>query len=210
MGDEAATGSAGTSDAGRHHEGRDRIGSPLQTRAEFLKNWRWDSVIGINRGTCERSRAQHGINSETGVACAKDWEEIQRQTLSLAELLDQLRQFHKRAPFLFFNGNTFATIGRELAFALFSDLPPVRKREASSAIAHYVAGVLDREAMTAIVESLCEAADWKAGDRIKTMRGATHGVIMKVLADGRVMWRPDGSESELIGLPESLVREKRA
>ena len=208
MRDEIATGSAGASEGGRHQEGRDGISSPLQTRAEFLKNWSWDSVISINQGTCERSRAQHGINSETGVACAKEWEGIRRKTLTLAELLDQLRLFHKRAPFLFFNGNTFATIGRELAFALFSDLPPVRKRETSSAIAHYIAGVLDREAMVAIVESLCETADWKAGDRIKTMRGTTHGLIVKILEDGRIVWKPDGSESELIGLPESLVREK--
>jgi hypothetical protein len=65
--------------------------------------------------------------------------------LTLAETLDFLFRCHRRAPFLFFNGNTFATIGRELALALFSDLPPSRKREVSSAIAHYIAGVLDRK-----------------------------------------------------------------
>jgi hypothetical protein len=64
--------------------------------------------------------------------------------------------------------------------------------------------------MVEIVESLCESADWKPGDRIKTLRGTTHGVIVKVLKDGRVVWRPNGSESELIALPESLVREKPA
>jgi len=208
MADEIATGSAGASDSGGHQKSRDQISSPLQARAQFLKNWDWQSVISINRGTCERSRAQHGINSETGIACAEEWETIRCKTLTLAEVLDQLQIFHKRAPFLFFNGNTFATIGRELAFALFSDLPPVRKRETSSAIAHYIAGVLDRDSMVQIVESLCETADWKPGDRIKTMRGATHGVIVNVLEDGRVVWKPDSSESQLIGLPESLVREK--
>jgi len=34
--------------------------------------------------------------------------------MTLAAAFDTLRKFHKRAPFLFFNGNTFATIGREL------------------------------------------------------------------------------------------------
>jgi hypothetical protein len=56
-------------------------------------------------GTCQRSRAQHGTNSETGVACAKGWQNLQDKTLTLAEALDQLRLFHKRAPSLFFNGN---------------------------------------------------------------------------------------------------------
>jgi hypothetical protein len=78
-----------------------------------------------------------------------------------------------------------------------------------SAVAHYVAGVLDRESMVEIVESLCETADWKPGDRVKTLRGSTRGVIVRSLADGRVVWRPDGTQSELMALPESLLRERR-
>ena len=93
------------------------------------------------------------------------------------------------APFLFFNSNTFADIARE----------------ATSAIAHY--GVLDRESMVAIVESLCEVADWKPGERVQTFRGSTRGVIVRLLDNGRVVWRPDGTQSELMALPESLLRE---
>jgi hypothetical protein len=110
---------------------------------------------------------------------------------------------------LFFNGNTFATIGRELVLAIFSDLPPVRKREASSAVAHYIAGVLDRESMVGIVESLCEAAEFQPGDRVKTLRGSTHGKILRLLDDGRVVWQPDGSQNELTTLPESLARDQK-
>jgi hypothetical protein len=78
-----------------------------------------------------------------------------------------------------------------------------------SAVAHYIAGVLPWEAMVEIVESLAESADWRAGDRVKTLRGSTHGVILRLLGDGRVAWRPDGTQSELIALPESLARERR-
>ena len=118
-----------------------------------------------------------------------------------------MRGLHRRAPFLFFNGNTFATIGRELAVVLFSDLGPGRRREIMSAVGHYIAGVLDREAMVAIVESLSEAASFQAGDRVKTLRGTTRGRIVRLLEDGRVVWQPDGSATELVGLPESLARE---
>jgi hypothetical protein len=103
------------------------------------------------------------------------------------------------------NGNTFATIGRELSFALFSDLVPGRKRELGSAVAHYIAGVLDREAMVDAVETLSQSADLKAGDRVKTLRG----VIVRLLDDGRVVWRPDGTQSELSALPESLLPENK-
>jgi hypothetical protein len=103
--------------------------------------------------------------------------------------------------------NTFASIGRELSFALFSDLVPGRKREVGSAVAHYIAGVLDREAMVQIIETLSQAADFKPGDRVKTLRGSLHGVIVGILEDGRIVWQPDGTDSELTGLPESLILE---
>jgi hypothetical protein len=207
MSDETENRSAGTPDGGRPASGGDGFGSPLQTRAAFLKNWDWLVVVSINRGTCERSRAQHGLNPETSGACAAGWEKLRFEALTLAETLDRLRAFHRRAPFLFFNGNTFATIGRELALALFSDLPPGRKREVSSIIGHYIAGVLDRENMTTIIEGLCETVEFKPGDRVKTMRGSMSGTILRVLEDGRVVWRAD-SGAELTGLPESLMREK--
>src|SRR5688572_26793089 len=121
MADETATGSAGAPDRGRHPQSRGGISAPLQTRAAFIKNWSWQSVVSINRGTCERGRAQHGVNSETSGTCAESWESQRQIELTLLETIDFLKSFHRRSPFLFFNGNTFASIGRELSFALFSD-----------------------------------------------------------------------------------------
>ena len=89
--------------------------------------------------------------------------------------------------------------------ALFSSLPAVRQREISSAIAHYIAGVLDREAMVEIVESLCATAELKPGDAVKTLRGSTRGKILRLSEDGRVVWQPAGSRSELVALPETLL-----
>lgn len=76
-----------------------------------------------------------------------------------------------------------------------------------SAVAHYIAGVLPWDAMVEIVESLSRTSELKPGMRVKTLRGSTHGVIVRVLEDGRVIWHPDGTESELTGLPESLLPE---
>ena len=92
---------------------------------------------------------------------------------------------------------------------MFSDLAPGRTREVGSAVAHYIAGVLDREAMVEIVESLSDIVAWKPGDRVKTLRGSLHGVIVRTLKDGRAVWKPDGTESELTALPESLCSETK-
>lgn len=116
-----------------------------------------------------------------------------------------MRAYHRRAPFLFFNGNTFADIARGLAALIFRELPAVRLKQVTSAVAHYVAGVLDREAMIAIIEGLCQSAALGVGDRVKTLRGSMRGVITRVLEDGRVAVRAVGSGSELLCLPESLL-----
>jgi hypothetical protein len=76
-----------------------------------------------------------------------------------------------------------------------------------SAVAHYIAGALPWEAMVGIVESLAQSADWKTGDRAKTLRGSLRGVIIIVLQDGRVVWKPAGAAGGLTALPESLCRD---
>jgi hypothetical protein len=209
MADETANRSVGTSDSGGHSQGSRGEPAPLQSRAYFLKNWGWASVAEINSGLCERGRAQRGINSETHEAVKEEWERRRASELSLLETFQFLKSCHRRAPFLFFNGNTFAEIGRALATALFADLKFQRRKEASSAIAHFITGVLDEEMMLAMMESLFETASFQPGDRVKTLRGSTHGIIKQILDDGRVVWQPEGTKSELIALPESLVPEKK-
>jgi flavin-dependent dehydrogenase len=92
-----------------------------------------------------------------------------------------------------------------MVLALFSDLPPGRKRELGSAVGHYIAGVLDRAAMVQIIEALSRAADLLAGTRVRTLRGSVRGVITRVLEDGRVAVRADGAAGEMISLPENLM-----
>jgi hypothetical protein len=83
----------------------------------------------------------------------------------------------------------------------------LRRREVTSAVAHYIAGVLERDDMTAIVESLSQSAAFQPGDKVKTLRGSTRGVVKRVLGDGRLAWLPENAQSELIASPESLVRD---
>ncbi len=205
MADETATRPAGAPDGPGHPGTGQGQPAPLQSRAKFLQNWDWASVTQIHDGLCERGRAERGLNSETHAAVTEEWEKRRASELTLLETFQFLRSCHRRAPFLFFNGNTFAEIGRALANALFSDLPLRRRKEASSAAAHFITGTLDQELMISVIDALSQSADLKVGDRVKSLRGSTRGVIVRVLEDGRVVWRPNGTEGELTGLPESLL-----
>jgi len=183
MADETPARPSGTPDDGGHRRSGAGEQSPLQARAAFFKNWNWQSVTDLNRRLCARGGAQYGVNSESGSAAGASWEAGRGVERTLAEALEELRAYHRRAPFLFFKGNTFADIARALAALLFRELPAVSLKELTSAVAHYVAGVLDREAMVEIVEGLSQSASFQAGDRVKTRRGSLRGVVTRVLED---------------------------
>ena len=208
MSDETAIGFAGAPDRPGHSGGGAGEQSPLQARAAFLKNRSWELVVGLNRGACARGGAQHGFNRETQATCRREWEEKQSLVLSLDQTLEFLRHCHRRAPFLFFNGNTFADVGRQISAAIFAELPTARRREVISAVAHFIAGVLDHDSMARVINELSEAFDFQSGDEVQTLRGSMSGKIVRVLDDGRVVWRAD-SGAELTALPESLIRRKK-
>jgi hypothetical protein len=209
MTDEAAHRSGDESHAQDGAAGGAGEPASLQGRAPFLSNWNWQSVVGINERLCRGGRAQHGQNSETHARCEEEWREGCGKERALLETLDWLRSFHRKAPFLFFNGNTFAEIARTLTDALFAEFPRGRRREAASLAAHYVAGVLDREPVLEGISSLAESAEFKPGDRVKTLKGSLCGTVREVLPDGRIAWQPDANKTELIALPESLLRLKK-
>jgi len=208
MSDETPLRSGRQSDARHGVAGSAGEPASLQGRASFLKNWDWVAVARINERLCGSGRAQHGKNSETHAACEEEWREGVQNKRTLLETLGWLRSFHRKAPFLFFNGNTFAEIARILTDSLFVEFPHSRRREAASLAAHYVAGVLDHESVVPALASLAEAADFKPGDRIQTLRGSMTGTVVRVLADGRIKWKAD-SGAELVALPESLVKQKK-
>jgi hypothetical protein len=209
MADETSLRPGDESDAKDGARGSTGEPASLQGRAPFLKNWDWQSVVRINERLCRGGGAQHGQNSETHAGCQGEWVQGHSKARSLLETLDWLRSFHRKAPFLFFNGNTFAEIARTFTDALFAEFPRGRRREAASLAAHYVAGVLDREPLTGGIVALADIANFKPGDRVQSLKGSLHGVVRKILPDGRIAWRPDDQGAELTALPESLLREKR-
>jgi hypothetical protein len=62
--------------------------------------------------------------------------------------------------------------------------------------------------MSRVINELSEAFDFQSGDEVQTLRGSMSGKIVRVLDDGRVVWRAD-SGAELTALPESLIRRKK-
>lgn len=180
-------------------------GRALHVRGRFLQPQTWEMVVDLNRSTCLRARGQHGFNRETHDAVSACWQDRREEESSMEDAIEFLRWCHHRMPFLFHNSETFAEMGRQMMAALFAGISGARRKIALAAVADYIAGHLEREGMIEIVEGSWAAAELRPGERVKSLRGSLTGIVLARCEDGRVVWRPDGTASDLISQPESLL-----
>jgi hypothetical protein len=106
----------------------------------WLKDWPWETVVAINAGLCQEKKALHKPTSDGYAAAKQLWESACLNELTLRQTLEICRQCHKLAPFCFYNGNTFAAIGRTIIQGVVRELPPLRAQIIRSAVGHYIAG----------------------------------------------------------------------
>ncbi len=172
MADEIPSRSGGETDGGNAPGERESARSALQVRAAFLQNWDWELVNSLNRAACERGRSEHGHNPEAYERVRHAWEDLRSRELTFKQLLEFLRACHWDTPFFYFNGNTFAELARRATDALLAEFPLACRREAASLAAHYVAGVLNEEALVLGLQALTEPAELQPGDRVKSLQGS--------------------------------------
>jgi len=133
-----------------------------------------------------------------------------KKSLTFLEVIEHLQKFHRRAPFLFFNGNTFAELGRGLSHALFADVMAIRKKQLASLVAHFIAGVpeVDKKALQTGLEELSRIEDLSAGDRVTTLKKTLSGTISRINGDGSIVWKCDQTGAFITGSPQSLLAQR--
>lgn len=115
-----------------------------------------------------------------------------------------MRSCHREQPFLQFNGNVFAELGRRLLDALFADVSPHRRREITSAVAHYIAGVLEEGPMVSIVEGMAQRFAFQVGDAVRSLRGTFQGTVVAI--EGDVVQLKTASGSIVRSAANSLIK----
>ena len=120
---------------------------------KWLKDWPWETVVTINAGLCNQKNALHKPTTDGYEAARSLWEESRSIELSLRAALEICRRCHKLSPFCFYNGNTFAAIGRIMVQGLMRKMPPVKAHAFRSVVGHYIAGTAgDEELEKALAE----------------------------------------------------------
>jgi len=123
-------------------------------KRQWLKNWPWETVVTINAGLCQEKKALHKPTSDGYEPAKRLWGKTRGRELTLRETVDLCRRCHKLAPFCFYNGNTFAAIGRTLIQDILRKMPPLKAQSIRSVVGHYIAGTVGEDEIAKTLESL--------------------------------------------------------
>ena len=113
----------------------------------WLKDWPWSTVTAINSALCKEKKALHKATSEGHEPARKLWEDSRAIKIPLRQALEICRQCHKLSPFCFYNGNTFAAIGRTMVQHILRKMPPVEAHAFRSVVGHFIAGTAGDETL---------------------------------------------------------------
>ena len=123
-------------------------------KKQWLRDWPWQTVVTINAALCQEKKALHKPTSDGYQPAQKLWDESQIRELTLREVFDICRQCQKLAPFCFYNGNTFAAIGRTLIQDLLRKMPPLKAHSFRSVVGHYIARTTGADELKAALDDL--------------------------------------------------------
>lgn len=115
----------------------------MKATQAWLADFTWEIVTAQNAVLCAAKNALHKPTSDGHDTTRELWEQRHTQEMRLDEAVDLCRRCHRKAPFCFYNGNTFASI-----IALVIKKLPLPADEAfiiRSLAGHIVAGVATEE-----------------------------------------------------------------
>lgn len=125
------------------------------TRA-WLADFTWEVVTAQNAVLCAAKNALHKPTSDGHAETKALWDLRHPQVMRLDEAVNLCRQCHRKAPFCFYNGNTFASIIALVIKKL--SLPADEAYIIRSLAGHIVAGVATEEEVRAFRE-FCDGMD---------------------------------------------------
>jgi hypothetical protein len=121
-------------------------------KKRWLKDWPWETVVAINAGLCQEKKALNKPTFEGYKPAKKLWEESCKRELTLREALEIGRRCHKLSPFCFYNGNTFAAIGRTIIQGI--KLAPAKAHSLRTVVGHYIAGTIGDDELNQALRDL--------------------------------------------------------
>lgn len=122
----------------------------MKATQAWLADFTWEIVTAQNAVLCAAKNALHKPTSDGHDTTMALWGQQHTQEMRLDEAVDLCRRCHRKAPFCFYNGNTFASIIALVIKKL--SLQPEQAYIIRSLAGHIVAGVATDEEVRAFRE----------------------------------------------------------
>jgi len=122
----------------------------------WLESFSWEQVQGLNQSLCKKQETNYQANQNCERA-RKIWESFRTgaaatsKQMSLLQVLEVCRRCFEMSPFTFNNGNTFAAIGTTLVEDWLASLPALDSQIVRNTISHFVAGVISKKELLAVL-----------------------------------------------------------
>jgi hypothetical protein len=111
----------------------------------------WQKVTSVNAAFCQSQNTPHQLKPDAAEPAQQLWERAASQEMSLNEALECCKHCRELGPFVFNNGNTFASVGKMLMEGLVSALEPVEAQIVRTTVAHYIAGQIDKKELVQVL-----------------------------------------------------------
>ena len=111
----------------------------------------WETVLNINQALCQAQKTKHQAKEKSFEAARQLWEKAVPKAMSLAEVLELCRRCQDLGPFVFNNGNTFASISTTLVEDFTRVLPAVEAQILRTTVSHYVAGQVGKKELLQVL-----------------------------------------------------------
>ena len=111
----------------------------------------WETVLNINQTLCHAQKTESKANDKCFEAARQIWEKAVPKVMSLDEVLEVCRRCQDLGPFVFNNGNTFASISTTLVEDWTRALPAVEAQILRTTVSHYVAGQIARKELLQVL-----------------------------------------------------------
>ena len=122
---------------------------------DIQKHWLgsvpWERVLTVNQELCQAQNTLPQSKLNSCEAARQLWERAVSKPMSLPEALEVCRHCHDLSPFVFNNGNTFATISKALVEDWIQCLPPVEGQILRTTVGHYVAGQIKKNELLQVL-----------------------------------------------------------
>ncbi len=117
----------------------------------YLASTSWAAIEKINAALSKAGGYEPDCRAEGYEPARALWEKTHNEPLTFMQVADLCLECHRLAPFQYFNGNTFASCARVALAPAFDTLDYKHQTFARAALAHYIAGTIDRTDLIAIV-----------------------------------------------------------